>query len=686
MRNPSTRVSLFLAATLLLALPARADGVRDNDPGHVRPVPAVGIPVPEAERKVLEEGLHQLRKALSNLRPKGELHAPGADLKAWDLYADVAIYQRAVEVALQDREFFNAKEIQAAKQLLMVGIERSSALAEKKSPWRFESGLVVRGYMSQIDGTPQPYGLVIPKSRAFLEDQPMRLDLWLHGRGETLTELNFIRQRQSDPRPISPENTIVLHPYGRFCNANKFAGEIDPLEALAAAQRNYAVDSHRIAVRGFSMGGAACWQLAVHHPSKWFAATPGAGFSETPEFLKSFQKETLNPPWWEHKLWRWYDCPGYVTNLKNLPVIAYSGEEDIQKQAADVMEAAYAKQGMKLLHLIGPKTKHSIHPDSAKEIESRLEKLAAEQLPKPLPEHLEFTTYTLIYPSAGWVTLQAMKEQWEPATVMLDHRQGRDVRVTTKNVHSLDLDFARISKDVPPSEITLDGQKLPLRQGRSSKRYAFMLVEGRWIQGVVSDSRPLHLPFGKNPQTCGPIDHAFMSSFIFVKPSGKCAHPAVQKWVDAELQRAITQWRRQFRGDARVKLDTEITDEDIHTSNLILWGDPTANQLIKTLASRLPIPWTDKSISLGDKPYDAAQHALIAIIPNSKNPKKYIVLNSGFTYREYDYLNNARQTPKLPDWAIIDLRTPPGSQWPGKVVAADFFDESWQLKPPRPAP
>ena len=56
------------------------------------------------------------------------------------------------------------------------------------------------------------------------------------------------------------------------------------------------------------------------------------------------------------------------------------------------------------------------------------------------------------------------------------------------------------------------------------------------------------------------------------------------------------------------------------------------------------------------------------------------MLNSGFTYREFAYLNNARQVPKLPDWAVIDLRTPADSLWPGKVVAADFFDESWKLK------
>ena len=100
----------------------------------------------------------------------------------------------------------------------------------------------------------------------------------------------------------------MLHPYGRYCNANKFAGEVDVLEAIDSVQR-YRVDHDRIAVRGFSMGGAACWQFAVHYPDRWFAANPGAGFSETPEFLKFFQKEALDPTWYEQKLWHCTTAP-----------------------------------------------------------------------------------------------------------------------------------------------------------------------------------------------------------------------------------------------------------------------------------------------------------------------------------------------------------------------------------------
>ena len=98
------------------------------------------------------------------------------------------------------------------------------------------------------------------------------------------------------------------------------------------------------------------------------------------------------------------------------------------------------------------------------------------------------------------------------------------------------------------------------------------------------------------------------------------------------------------------------------------------------VAPQLPIEWTADAIRVGDKQFDASQHAPALIYPNPLNPRRYVVFNSGFTFREYAYLNNARQVPKLPDWAIIDVTTPPNSLWPGKIVDANFFDEQWQLR------
>ena len=56
---------------------------------------------------------------------------------------------------------------------------------------------------------------------------------------------------------------------------------------------------------------------------------------------------------------------------------------------------------------------------------------------------------------------------------------------------------------------------------------------------------------------------------------------------------------------------------------------------------------------------------------------KYIVLNSGFTFRGYG--SNATQVPRLPDYAVIDTNVKPNTEVPGGIPLAGFFNEEWQL-------
>ncbi len=165
---------------------------------------------------------------------------------------------------------------------------------------------------------------------------------------------------------------------------------------------------------------------------------------------------------------------------------------------------------------------------------------------------------------------------------------------------------------------------------------------------------------------------------------GKALNEKVGAWADTELAHATNHWRRQFRGDARVKDDAAITDADIAEHNLVLWGDPSSNKLLAKIADKLAIKWDAAGVRVGSQTFASANHVPVMIFPNPLNPKKYVVLNSGFTFREYDYLNNARQTSKLPDWAVVDVNSPVTSRLPGAIAAAGFFGERWELLPVRP--
>jgi dienelactone hydrolase len=653
---------------------ARADGPRDNVPGEVRRIPKLGIEVPADKRAALEKQLATLEKAIGELEKQKD-----PALRA--LVPDIQIYYKAVHDALVYQEFFTEKEINVAFDLLKEGQERADQLAQGAAPWTSATGLVVRGYVSKIDGSVQPYGLVVPKSYTHRTSGRYRLDLWFHGRGETLSELNFIEGRRKQVGQFAPADTLVLHPYGRYSNAFKFAGEVDVLEALEAVKKNYRVDGERIAVRGFSMGGAGCWQFAVHYADRWVAANPGAGFSETPEFLRIFQSEEVKPTWYERKLFHLYDCTDWAANLFHCPTVAYSGELDTQKQAADIMAAALEKDGIELKHIIGPQTKHAYHPESAATVE-RLMGSIAETGRERLPRYVQLTTYTLKYNRMHWVTIDGLAEHWARAHVEAE-LGDEEVFATTENVTDLSLDIPAGWCHFDPAypvELSIDEQGLEGPKPKSDRSWHVDLyrLQGTWRIG----KRPAEGP-RKRHELQGPIDDAFMDSFIFVRPSGKSKHELVEKWVTSELERAIEHWRRHFRGEARVKLDRDVSDQDIASANLVLWGDPTSNTVLGRIADQLPIRWQADQIAVDRRTYPADENALVMIYPNPLNGERYVVLNSGFTFREFAYLNNARQVPKLPDWAVVNLRTPTNALWPGEIKDADFFGERWEIKPPR---
>ncbi|MEZ0267880.1 MAG: prolyl oligopeptidase family serine peptidase [Phycisphaerae bacterium] len=641
-----------LLALLLTALPAAA----------VLPPP--GNDVPPADRAELEASVAKLAAEL-------------APLKQHPRYADVAIYHKAVDWPLRYKEPIDVKKARAA---LAAGLARAADLRAGKTPWLETSG--PRGYVSAIDGSIQPYVVAVP--RGFdpkNKDKKYRLDFFFHGRSEKLMELDMISGKgQEAPTNPPDENRFVVWPYGRYCCANKFAGEIDTFEVLADMKRQHAIDENRILATGFSMGGAAAWHHAVHYADRWAAVSPGAGFCET----RTYQKMDVSGEWealapWQKQLMHLYDCPDVAINLTMVPTIAYAGTDDPQQQSGTIMEKALAGLGYKLERVWGPKTGHKYEPAAKKDLAARLDAYAAKGR-NPLPAEVRFATYTLRYNKMFWVRLDGLDKHWEQATVNAKLGQDGSITATTSNVSRISFAFDRgqLAPGKAPA-ITIDGAALPSYPVDPATSYtaSFVRTTGVWIRF----DNPRFAPTRKFHGLQGPIDDAFLSPFILVKPTGKPLNAAVGKWADHELAHATAEWRKIFRGEPRVKSDVELTDDDIANHNVILFGDPSSNAVLGKLAEKLPIKWTADAVTVGGQTYPAASHAPILIYPNPLNRQKYVVLNSGFTFRQADHKTNSRQIAKLPDWAVIDLTTPPDEKVPGGIKAAGFFDEQWELQP-----
>jgi len=513
----------------------------------------------------------------------------------------------------------------------------------------------------------QPYGLIVPASYQATKGKPHRLDLWFHGRNNKLSELSFITDRERNRGEFSPEDTFVLHPYGRYCNAFKFAGETDVFEAMEHVRSAYPIDENRISVRGFSMGGAAAWHLAVHHASMWAAAQPGAGFVDTYIFQNG-AKWSSPAPWYEERLWHLYDCLDYAANLFHCPTIAYSGEIDGQRQAAELMSAAMAEEGLPLVHIIGPKTGHQFERGAKEELSRRIDAFAA-QGRDFIPRKVHFTTWTLRYNHMAWITVDELNRHWTRARVEAEIKNGDSIDISTINVNALTL-------SMPAGKYLLNQGGFPkVRIDNQLFTEPMVMVNGTtWTrsfhkEGSLWQQGNNHRPsLRKRHALQGPIDDAFMDSFILVRPTGKAFNETIARWTGEALTNAIREWRMQFRGEPRVINDIDISAADIAGSNLVLWGDPRSNLLLRRIAPKLPIQWDVNGVKVNGKKF--AGHVPLLIYPNPLNSNRYVVLNSGFTFADAAPTSNALQIPKLPDYAVIDMETQ-------NITDAGFFDEEW---------
>src|SRR5207237_966071 len=153
------------------------------------------------------------------------------------------------------------------------------------------------------------------------------------------------------------------------------------------------------------------------------------------------------------------------------------------------------------------------------------------------------------------------------------------VRVKTENVSAVHLfipafgDSALFKKAAGLKTIEIDGASFPLRpiDGMAGIQGYYYKVGGKWGGKPPADG------LRKRHGLQGPIDDAFMDRFVMVKPTGRPMNSKTADWAEKEFQHATDHWRKQFRGDAPVKKDIEVTREDILYSNLVLWGDPMSN-------------------------------------------------------------------------------------------------------------
>jgi predicted esterase len=631
-------------------------------------------PAPEDVVKSLQEKLGALRVEIDALKKtvRNKRHV-----------ADVEVFAKGVEWCLRHDEFYaNSKKpdapsvwVKYCEDAITTGMQRAGELKSGGHSWSDTVGSTIRGYVSRVDGSTQPYALSLP---AGMSDAGsgfrFPLHVKLHGRGGTRNEVRFFNEHQSK-KPQDEQNWIQLDVFGRTDNAYRWSGETDVFEAIEDVKRRYRIDSQRITLWGFSMGGAGSWHLGLHHPSMWSSVGPGAGFVD----FYNYQKQTEQLPAYQHRGLHIYDSIDYALNMFNVPFCTYGGELDAQLAASTRMIERGKELGVESKLLIGPGMGHKFHPDSYKEFMEFHTARSKEGRPGfPGRKEIRFVTWTLKYSRCEWLTIEEMITPYEETLAEGGLDDDGVLRLTTKNIAAM-----KIARDIA-DRIEIDGKNLQLRSaadGLLPDVYFEQSGDG-WSLLDYDDSIAFAENSGlhKRHNLQGPIDDAFMESFVCVRGTGEPWAKETQARADAALDLFRREFDKWLRGRVSVITDARLTDDHIADSNLILFGDPGSNAVMAKVIDRLPIRWTKDSFEINGQSYDSKTHQLSMIYPNPLNPRRYVVINSGHTMHEKDFrASNSWLFPKLGDIAVQKINLKDDGSPEATTVWAELFDSNWQL-------
>lgn len=646
----------------------------------------MGLPAlaqPPAVRPLAVEQRRTLSSALAAL----ELRIKALQGPAVDNSVDAAIFAKGLSWALQFDQEFTPADVALLEKAVVRGNQRVDEIANSKATWTTRKGKAALGYVSVIDGSVQPYGLIVPKD--YDDSKPIRLDVVLHGstRPVGLSELRFMaRFDEGDSTNAAPPDQpfIELHPLGRVENCYRWAGETDVFEAISDVCRRCNIDRDRIVLRGMSMGASGTWHLGLKHPDQFVALGPYCGYVDTHKFsetpLANFVKVGPLPEHQELGL-HMLDSVDYAANAGVVPAIACMGEKDVFFDAHVIMGEAMRREGLEMVNLISPGTGHVIDPVTHAEQMRRIGEYSAKGLNRE-PRELRFVTWTLKYSRCHWLQVLGLERHYARAELAARWTAQAIEIDEPKNVTRFALLTSRLPKELKTVQIGMTKLPLPDLIDAGS---AGIVLERHANQWSISGPLEKAVLSGKRPGLQGPIDDAFTTPFLCVRGTGTAWNPAIQSYCDRSLQRFEDEWRHYFRGECPIKDDTAVTTDDIRTRNLILFGDPGSNSWIAKTLPNLPVAWSKDSVRIAGANYPATNHVPVFIAPNPlpEAANRYVVINSGHTFREAELAKlNYLLFPRWGDWAVleIDPQQPSTSPLAESVLEAGYFGEEWKAR------
>jgi pimeloyl-ACP methyl ester carboxylesterase len=509
-----------------------------------------------------------------------------------------------------------------------------------------EPGVMTPLYLrSRTDGSVQPYAVRLP--RDYARDQTYPLVVQLHGLAfmEVLSGSRVRYRGMGGPQWIQPDlRVIYVHCFGRPSTFYRGMGEEDVLEVIDEVKRRFPVNADRVFVMGHSMGGSGSYTVGLHYPDLFGGIIP---IDAAMGMRVGGATQPPSTPAWMEPQSAIHSPNNLYPNARNVDVFFKNAGAGIQGNSTVFTDGIVAEGGFSTAESF-PGMPHNF--GDAYPYANFVTELIAHPIRRK-PSEVKFYTNTLRYNRAYWVTIDRLTRHSADARIVATCDDKGSIKITTTNIDALTLRL----DDTPAAKggaLVIDGSTvLSSHQGgvvQVAKR------DGAWQTGPWNGSA-----LAKKHGVQGPIDDAFNSRFLAVYGEGDRDLAIAE--LDAVRNPSTV---LDIHGDFPMKAAARVTTQDVETANLILFGTPQSNAVLRRIAPTLP---TDV-MQTGDDGSRA-----VFIYPNPENPARYVVVwPAKLLSAPGAVMRNMWIMPicSLPDYVRVK---------DGAIVSGGHFDSDWRL-------
>lgn len=126
-----------------------------------------------------------------------------------------------------------------------------------------------------------------------------------------------------------------------------------------------------------------------------------------------------------------------------------------------------------------------------------------------------------------------------------------------------------------------------------------------------------------------------------------------------------------------IKKDTEIEEQDLSSKILLLVGTPSSNPIIEQFAAELPIGFSEKGLTFGNKTYDASKSVLsLSFYPNPRQNDLPLSIITGQNDPAIARLLTTHQDHRWLSWSSWDYEL---YQDNNRIMLGFLADTTWQM-------